>query len=344
MDEKLVLRRFDDMHCHLRTKEILQTVLPQTIKYASRAVVMPNIRPRAVLTADDVRAYRQEIKNALQDTSEKTPFQPLMTAEIRDDTTPDMIEKIFFAGAMAGKVYPLGTTTNSDQGLRDFEGRVVSETFQAMQDMGMPLCIHGEVDDQGSLVTEREKDFILTFLNLVDRYPKLKVVFEHTSTREAITAVSLAPDNVVGTITAHHLCLTLNDVIGNGIQPHNMCMPVPKTYNDRKAIIEAATNGDRKFFLGSDSAPHPRDKKEGLRGACGIYSAPVLPQVLTEVFEKAGALDKLEDFTSRFGAEFYGLPPNEGTITLEKKDWVVPGQIGGIVPFRAGQTLSWQLV
>jgi dihydroorotase len=178
---------------------------------------------------------------------------------------------------------------------------------------------------------------------LAEKFPNLKIVLEHVSTRVAAESVRQLGRNVAATITAHHLCLTLNDVVGYGIQPHHGCMPMPKDFDDRDALIAAATSGDPKFFLGSDTAPHPREKKECAKGACGIYTAPVLPQVLAEVFEKTGKLDQLEDFTSRFGAEFYGLPLNDGTISLIKSEWVVPEQIGSVVPFRAGAKLQWQL-
>lgn len=343
MNEIITLRRFDDMHCHFRVGSLLKEVLPFTARYCGRAIAMPNTRPRAILTGDDVVWYRNMIENILDKMPLLHSFEPLMTIEIRDSTTPQMVVEAHRAGAVAGKVYPLGVTTNSDEGLRDFKSRKISETFRAMQDVGMLLLIHGELDRERTLVTKREEVFLPTLFKMAEKFPNLKIVLEHVSTRAAVESVLQLGKNVVATITAHHLCLTLNDVVGYGIQPHNGCMPMPKDFDDRDMLITAAVSGNKKFFLGSDTAPHPREKKECAKGACGIYSAPVLPQVLTEVFENEGYLHHLEDFTSRFGAEFYGLPLNKGTISLIKKEWIVAEQIGSVVPFRAGAKLQWQL-
>ena len=343
MNDRITLRRFDDMHCHFRTNPLLAEVLPFTAQYAGRGIAMPNTRPRAILTVADVVWYRDEIGRVLDGMSNRPPFEPLMTIEIRDGTTSEMISQAWRAGAVAGKVYPLGVTTNSDEGLRDFFSKRISETFQAMQDVGMLLLIHGELSHERILVTKREEVFLPTLLTLAEKFPALKIVLEHVSTQVAVKTVERLGENVAATITAHHLCLTLNDVIGYGIQPHHGCMPMPKDFDDRDALIKAATSGNPKFFSGSDTAPHVREKKECAKGACGVYTAPVLPQLLAEIFEEAGCLNRLEDFTSRFGAEFYGLPLNEGNITLTKREWVVPEQIGSVVPFRAGIKLQWQL-
>ncbi|MFZ2682316.1 MAG: dihydroorotase [Patescibacteria group bacterium] len=343
MTQILTLRRFDDMHMHVRTGDLLRAVLPFTMRYASRAVVMPNTRPRAILTGEDVMWYRDEIQRVYDSALWQYPFEPLMTFEVRDSTTPEICASARKAGAVAGKVYPLGVTTNSDEGLRDFEGRNFSETLRAMADTGTRLLLHGECDQARTLVTKREHAFLPILRKLVDRHPDLKIVLEHISTQAAVECVQELGENVAATITAHHLCLTLNDVIGDGIRPHHGCMPMPKDFDDRDALIAAATSGNPKFFLGSDSAPHVRYKKECVKGACGVYSAPVLPQVLAEVFEQAGRLEALEDFTSRFGAEFYGLPLNAGTITLFKSEWTMLREIDGIVPFRAETKLQWQL-
>lgn len=346
MNDTITLRRFDDMHCHFRLPPIMINVVPFTAQYAGRAVVMPNTRPRAIIAGDDVAWYRKQITDLVFGERKANPsfFEPLMTIEVRDSTTPGMIIEAKRAGAVAGKVYPLGVTTNSEEGLRDFFNRRISGTFQAMQDVGMLLLLHGELDEGRTLVTKREEAFLPTLYCLAERFPKLKIVMEHVSSEGAVSVVEKLGQNVAATITVHHLCLTLNDVVGNGVQPHNACNPMPKDFDDRDALIGAATSGNPKFFLGSDTAPHLREKKECAKGACGVFTAPVLPSVLTEVFEKAGKLDRLEDFTSRFGAEFYGLPLNKGSITLIKKEWVVPEQIGGIVPFRAGATFHWQLL
>lgn len=343
MNDRITLRRLDDMHCHFRVGSLLKEVLPFTAQYANRGIAMPNTRPRAILTGDDVVWYRDEIMCALDEMPHRHPFEPLMTIEVRDSTTPQMIAAAHRAGAVAGKVYPLGVTTNSDEGLRDFENGKISETFLAMQNVGMLLLIHGELDRERTLVTKREEVFLPTLLKLAEKFPHLKIVLEHISTQVAVESVRQLGKNVAATITAHHLCLTLNDVVGYGIQPHHGCMPMPKDFNDRDALIAAATSSDPKFFLGSDSAPHPREKKECAKGACGVYTAPVLLQVLAEVFEQTGCLEHLENFTSRFGAEFYGLPLNNDTVSLTKSEWVVPEQIGSVVPFRAGAKLQWQL-
>jgi dihydroorotase len=343
MKDTITLRRIDDMHCHLRIGLLLTEVLPFTTQYAGRAIVMPNTRPRPILTGNDVVWYHDEIMRIIDGLSTRPPFEPLMTVEIRDSTTPETIIEARNAGAIAGKAYPLGVTTNSDEGLRDFFSEKILETFRTMRDSGMLLLIHGELDQEQTLVTKREEVFLPTLLKLAEMFPSLKIVLEHVSSKAAVKMIEQLGNNVAATITAHHLCLTLNDVIGYGIQPHNGCMPIPKDFDDRDALIEAATKGSPKFFLGSDTAPHAREKKECARGACGIYTAPVLPQVLAEIFEKTGRLHRLENFTSRFGAEFYGLPLNKENITLVKREWVVPEQIGSVVPFRAGTKLQWQL-
>ena len=346
MSDRITLRRFDDMHCHFRIGPIMIDVVPFTARYAGRATVMPNTRPRAILTGKDVIWYRDHLLRLLNGMklAGMSVLEPLMTIEIRDNTTPKMIVEAKRAGAIAGKVYPLGVTTISDEGLRDFSGKKILETFRAMQDVGMLLLLHGEIDQERTLVTKREEAFLPTLLWLAERFLDLKIVLEHVSTRSGVQTVERLGKNVAATITVHHLCLTLNDIIGYGVQPHNACNPMPKDFEDRDVLIQAATSGNAKFFLGSDTAPHLREKKECAKGACGVFTAPVLPAVLAEVFERAGKLDRLEDFTSRFGAEFYGLPLNEGTITLVKKEWIVPEQIGGVVPFRAGTKLRWQLL
>ncbi|MBN2198172.1 dihydroorotase [Candidatus Wolfebacteria bacterium] len=340
--KEIKLRMFFDAHCHLRTERILSNMIPFIAVYASKVIVMPNTRPRAILTGDDVIWYRNEIQKALR--GNKMPFEPLMTIEIRDNTTPQTVEEAKKAGVVAGKAYPLGVTTNSDEGLRDFFSGEITDTFQAMEDIGMLLLIHGELDGEKILVTEREKNFIPVLVKLSERFPKLKIVFEHVSTKFGVYMVEQLGENVAATITVHHLCLTLNDVIGYGIKPHNACMPIPKTFEDRDALIEAATSGNPKFFLGSDSAPHFRNKKECFVGACGIFSAPVVPALLAEIFEKEGRFNRLEAFTSANAAKFYGQPLSEEKITLVKKDWVVIEEIDGIVPFMARQKLYWEQV
>lgn len=340
----LSMRRLFDAHCHFRTESLMSEVLPETAEYASYGIAMPNTRPRAILTGEDVIWYRDEIRRVLDGMLYPQPFEPLMTIEIRDNTTPEMIIEAHRAGAVAGKVYPLGVTTNSDEGLRYFFSYGISETFKAMQDVGMLLLIHGELDQARILVIKREMAFLPIFRKLALKLPDLKIVLEHVSTEAGVRLVRQLGENVAATITAHHLCLTLNDVIGYGIQPHHGCMPMPKSFDDRDALIKAVTSGNSKFFLGSDTAPHPREKKECAKGACGVYTAPILPQLLAEIFEEAGHLEKLEDFTSRFGVEFYDIPPTEDSITLTKEEWVVPEQIGSVVPFRASTKLQWKIL
>lgn len=343
--DTISIRRFNDMHVHVRVGDVLETVLPITAAYCSRAIVMPNTRPRAIRTAEDIVWYRGEIQRVL-DKQGITNFEPLMTIDIRDSTTPAMIEAAKYAGVVAGKVYPLGVTTNSDEGLRDFYSKEITETFREMERCHMRLLLHGELDKPRTLVTKREHAFLPTLKYLAETFPNLRIVLEHISTKKAVDAVEKLGVNVAATITAHHLCLTLNDVIGYGIRPHNGCMPTPKGFTDRYALLRAAFSGDPKYFLGSDSAPHLQEKKECAVGACGVFSAPILPQLLAQIFEASGEsywVELLEDFTSVIGAEFYGLPSSEEKITLVRKPFVVPDLIGGIVPFKAGETLNWTL-
>lgn len=345
MAYKIVLRRFDDMHCHFRYWPLLPQVLPCTLMYANRAVAMPNLKSRPILNAANAEWYHSEIKMVCKCAPNGHLFEPLMTIEIRDNTTPQMIEDARRVGVVAGKVYPLGVTTNSDKGLRDFFSHGILETFSAMQDTGMLLLLHGELDEERTLVIKREEAFLPTLIRLASMFPKLKIVLEHVSTEVGVDTVKrLLGANVAATITAHHLCLTLNDVIGYGIQPHHACMPMPKDFSDRDALIKAATSGSPKFFLGSDTAPHHQEEKECALGKCGVFTAPILPCLLAEIFEKAGRLEQLEDFTSKFGAEFYGLPLNKEKITLVKEPWTAPLKCGAVVPFRAGTEISWKLV
>ncbi|OGZ67556.1 MAG: hypothetical protein A3C58_02215 [Candidatus Staskawiczbacteria bacterium RIFCSPHIGHO2_02_FULL_34_10] len=338
---KITLCRFDDMHCHFRDETLLKEVLPFTAKYCGRAIAMPNTRPRAILNAKDVIWYRDKIKMVLDKIPKMSFFKPLMTIEIRDNTTPQMIVDAHRVGAVAGKIYPLGVTTNSDQGLREFFSNGIKETFRTMQDVGMICLIHGELDSPRKLFIEREEAFLPIFLQLVENFPNLKTVLEHVSTEKGINMVAQLGNNIAGSITAHHPILTLND---SRLNPNNICNPSPNRFEDRDAVLKAMTSGSPKFFLGSDSAPHLREQKECANIHCGVFTAPILPSLLCEIFEIAGCLDKLENFTSRFGAEFYRLPPNKGKIDLIKKEWTVPSQYGSVVPFMAGAKLQWQLM
>ena len=337
------LRRLADLHAHFRFDNLLQSVLPHTARYCRYGVAMPNLAP-PVCTGGQMLHYLEAINAVLASMPERTDFEPLMTIYINDDTTPEMVRHAAKAGAVAGKIYPAGVTTNSATGLRDWGASQFRESLQAMTECGLLLLIHGEKDEERVLVTDREARFMETFYDVVEDNPNLKIVFEHASTKVAIDTVASMNENVAATITAHHLVLTLNDVIGSSIQPHNMCMPVAKGFEDRDALRQAATSGNPKFFLGSDSAPHLREKKECARGACGAYTAPILPELLTHIFEDLGALPKLDDFASRFGPEFYGLPVPTGNLTLVNEEWQVPSEYDGIVPFWAGETLRWKLL
>jgi dihydroorotase len=338
---EITIPRIVDPHCHFRSGTLLESVLPETARYASYGLAMPNTSPRAILTADDVVWYREEMGLVLGRLMDGRLFTPLIAIEIRDNTTPDMVKAAYNAGAIVGKAYPRGTTTNSDQGLGSFFSSSIRETILAMRELGMPLSIHGELAKEGVLMTERERVFLPMLRKIADEYPGLKIILEHVSSAEGIETVKSLGDDVVATITAHHLRLTLNDALSNS---HNLCMPVAKGFKDRDALIRAATSGDPKFFFGSDTAPHVKELKERSDSKYGVYSAPVVPSVLAEVFEEAGKLDRLEDFTSRFASEFYDLLLKTKTITLVREEWTVPELIGGVVPFLAGQKLRWKLV
>ena len=340
----LVLPQLDDMHCHFRSGQLLDLVLPFTAKYAGRGVAMPNIKSRPIRTADDVVWYHDEIERVLDKQPVRPDFTPLMTIEVNDETTPAIISAARRAGAVAGKVYPRGVTTNSDEGLTSFSTTNALRNFAAMQDVGMLLLIHGEFDRKRLLVTNREYAFLPTLAVLAFAFPALKIVLEHVSTKAGVQMVKALPKNVAATITVHHLMLTLNDVIGDGVRPHNACMPTPKDFDDRRALRLAAMSGNPKFFPGSDTAPHRQDEKECEKGKCGVFSAPVLPSALVEVFEDEGALDRLPDFVARFGAQFYGLPRNTGTIRLVREEWTVPAIYGNVVPFLAKRKMRWKLV
>jgi dihydroorotase len=344
MSQTHSLKMFLDAHLHLRRDEMLETVLPHTMKHARCAVIMPNTRPVAIIDAMTLVDYRDEILHARDAIDKQSLFEPLMTIEIRDTTTPLTVFRAHEAGAVAGKVYPVGVTTNSGEGLRDFTNSSIRAVFQAMSDCGMKLLLHGEVPHDGVLITDRERQFLPTLFYLAANFPRLKIVLEHVSTKEGVEAVRSLGSNVAGTITLHHLMLTLNDVLVGGTHPHNMCNPVPKGFDDRQALLKAATESDHSFFLGSDSAPHRRESKECTIGACGVFSAPVLAQGLAVVFDKAKRLSQLENFAMRNGLRFYGLPFHEAGVTLAGETSYVPEIVGDVVPFLAGQKLPFNLV
>jgi dihydroorotase len=332
---RLTMRRPDDFHVHLRDGWTLKQVVSATAGVFARALVMPNTQP-PILDARDAIRYRSEILNAWN----RSGFTPLMTIQIVDATTPETVRTASQAGVVAGKLYPAGVTTNSENGATDV--KALYPVFEEMERVDMALCLHGE--EPGEFCLERESYFLDALEQLAGSFPKLRIVLEHLSSREAVETVLALPETVAATITAHHLLLTLDDIVGDKLQPHHFCKPLPKTPLDRAALIEAAVSGDPKFFFGSDSAPHRVPTKECEAGAAGVFSAPSALATLAAVFEDEGGLERLEDFVSGHGARFYGLQPNEGTITLERRPWKVPRRYcDEFVPFMADKTLAWRL-
>lgn len=330
---KLTIRRPDDFHLHLRQGAMLSAVLPATARQFGRAIIMPNT-DSPILTAADVERYRRQIL------AEDSGLTPLMTIKLVPATTPVGILEARAVGTIAGKLYPEGVTTNSDDGVRDIRG--MYPVFDAMERSGMVLCLHGE--SPGAFCLDREKDFLRHLVDIAGTFQRLKIVLEHITTDEAVKMVSCLPGNVAATITVHHLYLTLDDVIGGLIRPHTFCKPIAKRPEDRTALIAAAVSGNPKFFLGTDSAPHLRERKECDGGCAGVFSAPMAMQALAWLFvEGCQAHDRLEKFTSRFGAEFYGLPLNEGKLELIREPKPVPREVAGVVPFMAGEIIPWSL-
>ncbi len=344
MTTKLVLTRPDDWHLHLRDGTALQAVLPDTARQFARAIVMPNLRP-PVTTVALAEAYRTRILAALP---KNVVFEPLMTLYLTDNTSADEIKRAKASGIIHGvKLYPAGATTNSDSGVSDL--LKCNTALQALQDAGMPLLVHAEVTDADVDVFDREKVFIdRHMIPLLEKYPALKVIFEHITTKDAADFVQSVPNNVAATITAHHLLLNRNDMFKGGIQPHHYCLPILKREAHRLALVKAATSGNAKFFLGTDSAPHAKHTKEAACGCAGIYTAHAAIELYVEAFEAAGSLNKLEAFASFYGADFYGLPRNSEKITLEKTSWQVPNELpmgdDSLVPLRAGQQVHWKLI
>ncbi len=337
------LTRPDDWHLHLRDDALMHSVLPDTARQFARAIVMPNLRPPVTTTAQ-AEKYRLRILAALP---AGLVFEPLMTLYLTDNTSADEIRRAKQSGIVhAVKLYPAGATTNSDAGVTDL--RKTYPVLEEMQHCGMPLLVHGEVTDPVIDVFDREAVFIERVLQpLLRDLPDLRVVFEHITTRDAVQFVSDGPDNIVATITAHHLLYNRNAMLVGGIHPHYYCLPVLKREAHRVALVKAATGGNKKFFLGTDSAPHAQRTKETSCGCAGCYTAHAAIELYAEVFEQAGALDKLEGFASFYGADFYGLPRNAQSITLRKEEWQAPATIGfgehRLVPLRAGEMLKWKL-
>lgn len=321
----------DDMHVHLRQGEDLVNYARDTEKSFKRAIVMPNTLP-PVTTPLDVENYRNEIIQAAPG------LEPLMTFKILPSTRPEDIAPLKKAGVLAGKFYPAGATTNSEDGITVSNWKIMLPVMHEMAREGMVFSMHGEVPE--AFILDREKAFLPILKEMTEEVPGLKIILEHVSSKEGVEAVLSLPDNVRATVTLHHLVSTLQDVLGD---INNLCMPVIKLPEDREAIRKVVFEGNKKFFFGSDSAPHKKEFKNCAKAKAGAYTAPVLLGKLAELFEEAGVLDKLENFVSVFGAEFYELPQNSEKITLVKEDVVVPEEMWGVTPYLAGETVSWKI-
>jgi dihydroorotase len=339
----LSILRPDDWHLHVRDGAALASVVGFTAARFGRAIIMPNLKP-PVTTTNLAAAYRERILEALPAGSR---FQPLMTLYLTNNTDPAEVDRAKASGFVYGfKLYPAGATTHSDAGVTDINR--IDAVLERMSELGMVLQVHGEVTDAHVDVFDREARFIDHVLGpLTQMYPRLRIVFEHVTTREAVQFVRNSRAGIAATITPQHLLLNRTALFAGGIRPHYYCLPVLKTEPDRLALVEAATSGDPRFFLGTDSAPHARHTKEAACGCAGIFSAHAGIELYAEVFEAAGALDRLEGFASRFGADFYGLPHNTDRITLVREPWTVPARYpfgaDELVPMRAGETIAWRL-
>ena len=342
MSQQLTLTRPDDWHIHLRDGAGLSRTVSDAAHQFARAIVMPNLVP-PVMTAGQALEYKARILAARPAGSQ---FEPLMVLYLTDNTDPAEIARAKAAGVTAVKLYPAGATTNSASGVTDL-GKVYP-VLEAMQKEGMPFLLHGEVTDSAIDIFDREKAFIDRILSpLATRFPELKMVLELITTSDAAQFVASAPATVAATITAHHLLYNRNHMLAGGIRPHYYCLPILKRNTHQQALIKAATSGNPKYFLGTDSAPHAKDKKEAACGCAGSYTAYAAIELYAEAFEDAGALDKLEGFASHFGPDFYNLPRNSDTITLVKTEWQAPETLAfgetSLVPLRAGETLRWQI-
>ncbi|WP_112479283.1 dihydroorotase [Vibrio variabilis] len=338
----LTITRPDDWHVHLRDGDVLKDTVRDISRYNGRALIMPNTIP-PVTDTEMALAYKARIM--AEQPSEQ--FEPLMALYLTDNTTPDEIRKAKASGAVvAAKLYPAGATTNSDSGVTSAKN--IYHVLEAMEEVGMLLLVHGEVTTHEVDIFDREKEFLDTVLApIVNDFPNLKIVLEHITTADAANFVKNANDNVAATITAHHLLYNRNHMLVGGIKPHFYCLPILKRGTHQQALIEAATSGSKKFFLGTDSAPHAKGKKEAACGCAGSYTAHAAVELYTEVFEQEGKLENLEGFASHNGPDFYGLPRNTDTITLEKSEWNVPETMpfGSdiVVPIRGGETVNWKV-
>ncbi|WP_100261508.1 dihydroorotase [Qipengyuania seohaensis] len=343
MTQTLTIRRPDDWHLHFRDGATMEAVVPHTARQFARAIVMPNLSP-PVTTSALAREYRDRISAAVP---AGVDFTPLMTAYLTDETDPSDLATGYVEGALtAAKLYPAGATTNSAHGVTDVAN--IEGVLEKMAEIGMPLCVHGEVTHADIDIFDREAVFIDRVLApLVKRLPELKVIFEHITTRQAVEFVDASGQNIAATITPQHLHINRNAILVGGIRPHMFCLPVAKREEHRLALRQAATGGSAKYFLGTDSAPHYRHDKESACGCAGIFNAPFALESYVTVFDEEDALDRFEAFASLNGPAFYSLPVNEETVTLEKNAVKVPDEVDGgearIVPFHAGETLSWRL-
>ena len=340
--QTLTLTRPDDWHVHLRDGDALNTVVPHTAAQFARAIVMPNLKPPVTTTAMAL-AYKQRILAALP---VGVSFEPLMTLYLTDDMAAEEIHRAHDAGVVAVKLYPAGATTNSSAGVTDI--RHTHATLDAMQRVGMPLLVHGEVTDTEVDLFDREAVFIERHLQPLRRdVPELKIVFEHITTKEAAQYVAQAGAFTAATITAHHLLYNRNAIFLGGVRPHYYCLPVLKREVHRQALLQAATSGSDRFFLGTDSAPHPAHLKEHASGCAGCYTALSAVELYAEAFDSVGALGQLEGFASFHGPDFYALPRNQGTVTLKRQTWTVPESVAfgeaSLKPLRGGEELHWQL-
>lgn len=340
----ITITRPDDWHLHIRNGALLKLVLPHTARQFARAIIMPNLKP-AVTTVEQALNYRLEI---LQTIPQETDFTPLMTLYLTAATTASEIKKAAECEHIhAFKLYPAGATTNSDSGVANIKS--IYPLFAAMEKYDIPLLIHGESNDEHCDIFDRERVFIDTELHAISKnFQGLRIVLEHVTTTEAVQFVLAANNNIAATITPQHLLFNRNALLAGGIRPHNYCLPVLKRETHRIALVTAATSGNPKFFLGTDSAPHNRSAKESVCGCAGCFSAPLALELYAEVFERANALDKLEAFASFFGADFYRLPRNSGTVSLQKKSWKVPDSYSfadvSVIPLSANEELHWKFI
>lgn len=340
---EITIQKPDDWHLHFRDGDMLAETVPATARCFQRAIVMPNLLP-PVANTESALAYRERIKKVLP---EGSTFEPFMTLYLTNGTCLDDIRQAKAAGIFAAKLYPAGGTTNSDAAPSNLA--TMAPVFEVLQEIGMPLLVHGEVTDSHIDIFDREKIFIDRHLQkIVQDYPDLKVVLEHITTADAVHFVDEASNNVAATITPQHLLLNRNDLLVGGIRPHNFCLPVLKRNTHQEALRTAVASGSNKYFLGTDSAPHEKHRKESACGCAGCYSAWSALELYTQVFEELNVLDRLDDFASRHGAEFYGLPRNQETVTLIKETWTVPEEIilpngNPIVPFWGGLEVLWKV-